>query len=262
MTYETIQFSLEAGVATITLNRPDKLNTFTGKMHMELQSLFPVLEGDEVRAVLITGAGRAFGAGADLGETASTDSGDKPDLGATLETQYNPLILFLRGLDKPVISAVNGLAAGASMSLALAADICLAARSAYFLQAFCHIGLIPDAGSTYFLPRLVGSGKAMGLAMLGDKIPAEEAERMGLIWKVCDDEALMDEARALATRLAAGPTKGLGYIKQALNASPENSLAEQLTLERNLQKAAGETHDFAEGVMAFHSKRPPQFKGS
>lgn len=260
MDFETILFDVSDGVATITLNRPDKMNSFSEQMHAELREVMPVLTGDTVRAVLITGSDRAFGAGADLNESAPTDGGTF-DAGDTLERNYNPLILFLRNLEKPVISAVNGVAAGASMSLALAADICYAAKSSYFLQAFCHIGLIPDAGSTYFLPRLVGSGKAMGLAMLGDKIPAEDAEKLGLIWKVVDDEQLLTEAGALAARLAKGPTKGLGLIKKAMNASLVNDLPTQLNVERDLQREAAQTSDFAEGVSAFAQKRKPEFKG-
>lgn len=260
MAYETILFDVADGVATITLNRPEKMNTFSEQMHADLKSIMPELSKDEIRAVLITGAGRAFGAGADLTESDPTDP-DKFDAGETLEKNYNPLILFLRNLDKPVISAVNGPAAGASVSLALAADICLAAKSSYFLQAFCHIGLVPDAGGTYFLPRLVGSAKAMGLALLGDKIPAEEAERLGLIWKVIDDDQLMIEANSLALRLAKGPTKGLAMIKQAMNASLGNTLEEQLDVERDLQRKAAKTADFIEGVTAFSEKRKPNFTG-
>ncbi|MBO0335063.1 2-(1,2-epoxy-1,2-dihydrophenyl)acetyl-CoA isomerase [Sneathiella sp. CAU 1612] len=259
MTYATIKFDIKDGVARITLNRPDKLNSFSDEMHEELRSIMPVLEGDDVRAVLITGEGRAFGAGADL--SSSSASGGVLDAGETLEKNYNPLILFVRNLEKPVIAAVNGIAAGASMSLALSCDIVLAAKSAYFLQAFCHIGLVPDAGSTYFLPRLVGTGKAMGLAMLGDKLPAEEAEKMGLIWKTYEDDELMPAAEALAAKLAAGPTKGYAYIKQAMNASLANDLEAQLKVERDFQQKASRTEDFIEGVSAFLGKRKANFKG-
>ncbi len=260
MTYATIKFDIKDGVAGITLNRPDKLNSFSDEMHEELRSIMPLLEGDEVRAVLITGEGRAFGAGADL-SSSSASGGGALDAGETLEKNYNPLIMFVRNLNKPVIAAVNGIAAGASMSLALSCDIVLAAKSAYFLQAFCHIGLVPDAGSTYFLPRLVGSGKAMGLAMLGDKLPAEEAEKMGMIWKTYNDDELMPAAEALAAKLAAGPTMGYAYIKQAMNASLVNDLEEQLGVERDLQQKASATEDFYEGVSAFLGKRKANFKG-
>jgi 2-(1,2-epoxy-1,2-dihydrophenyl)acetyl-CoA isomerase len=259
MTYATIKFDIKDGVAAITLNRPDKLNSFSDEMHEELRSIMPQLESDDVRAVLITGEGRAFGAGADL--SSSSASGGGLDAGETLEKNYNPLILFVRNLNKPVVAAVNGIAAGASMSLALSCDIVLAAKSAYFLQAFCHIGLVPDAGSTYFLPRLVGSGKAMGLAMLGDKLPADEAEKMGLIWKTYEDDELMPAAETLAAKLAAGPTMGYAYIKQAMNASLVNNLEAQLKVERDLQQKASGTEDFYEGVSAFLGKRKANFKG-
>ena len=255
MSFETIKFEIDQGVAKITLNRPKKMNTFNNKMFDELREITPKLESEEVRAVLITGEGRAFGAGADLSDDGGLDVRD------TLEKNYNPLIRFLTSLPKPVISAVNGPAAGASVSLALAADICLAAKSSYFLQAFCHIGLVPDAGGTFFLPRKVGATKAMGMALLGDKIPAEEAEDMGLIWKVCEDDQLMTEANELAARLANGPTKGLGMIKKAIRAGVTNTLDQQLDLEVDLQEAASNTDDFKEGVMAFAQKRAPNFSG-
>jgi len=260
MLYETIMLDIRDGVAKITLNRPVRLNAFSTEMHNELKQIMPLLEADTVRCILITGAGRAFGAGADL-----ADEGDPNiptmDAAEKLEKQYNPLILFLRALDKPVICAVNGIAAGASMSLALAGDIVLAAKSASFLQAFCHIGLIPDAGSTFFLPRLVGPGKAMGMAMLGDKISADEAERMGLIWKTYPDDELMPEAEALARKMASGPTKGYALIKRAMNASLGNDLAAQLDVERDFQQIAHHTEDFNEGVTAFKEKREARFQG-
>lgn len=260
MSYKTIRFDVADGVAKITLNRPDKLNAFSEEMHDELRAVMPTLKSDAVRAVLITGEGRAFGAGADL-SARNPDGSRELNAEETLRKNYNPLILFIRSLDKPVIAAVNGITAGASMSLALACDIVIAAKSASFLQAFCNIGLVPDAGSTFFLPRLVGSGKAMGLAMLGEKLPAEEAERMGLIWKCVDDAVLMSEAEALARRLAAGPTKGYALIKKAMNASLDNDLARQLEIETVYQREAAETADFAEGVAAFLEKRPANFKG-
>lgn len=261
MLYQTIILDISDGVATLTLNRPDKLNSFSNEMHAELQAIMPLLEGDDVRCVLITGAGRAFGAGADLSDDSPAPDGSSSDAGDKLEKQYNPLILFMRNLEKPVICAVNGLAAGASMSLALAGDIVLAAKSAYFLQAFCHIGLVPDAGSTYFLPRLVGPGKAMGMAMLGDKIPAEDAEAMGLIWKSYPDNELMPAATALAQKMASGPTKGYALIKKAMNASLSNDLPAQLAIERDFQQLAGQTDDFKEGVTAFMEKRAANFQG-
>lgn len=259
MSYNTLLLDIEDGVARLTLNRPDRLNSFSEEMHEEIKTVLPLLDDSSVRVVLITGAGRAFGAGADL----ASQSDRTPDqtAGDSLEKHYNPLIRALRNLEKPVITAVNGPAAGAGMSLAIAGDIVLAAKSAYFLQAFCHIGLIPDAGSTYFLPRLIGSSKAMGMAMLGDKISAEQAEQWGLVWKVYDDDQLMPEAVALAKRMASGPTKGYALIKQAMNLSLGNTLDQQLDVERDLQTEASQSEDFAEGVAAFMEKRQANFKG-
>jgi 2-(1,2-epoxy-1,2-dihydrophenyl)acetyl-CoA isomerase len=260
MTYATIRFEVADQVATLTLNRPDKLNSFTAEMHAELKdALGRVATPDAgVRALLITGAGRGFCAGQDLSQRSGPVV---PDLGETIEKQFNPLIRTLRTLEVPVIGAVNGVAAGAGMSLALACDITLAARSASFLQAFAKIGLIPDAGSTFFLPRLVGEARARGLAMLADKIGAEQAAAWGLIWKVLDDDQLMPEATALARHLAAQPTRGLALIKQAFNRSAGNDLDRQLDVERDLQRIAGRTEDYREGVAAFFEKRAPRFKG-
>ena len=262
MDFETILFDKADGVAVITLNRPDKLNAFTAEMHGELKAaLDDVKQDDGVRALVLTGAGRAFCAGQDLSNRAIAPGDEPRDLGASLDTLYNPLVRTLRSLEMPVISAVNGVAAGAGANVALAADIVLAARSANFIQAFCKLGLVPDSGGTYTLPRLVGRARAMGLALLGDRLPAERAEAIGLIWKAVDDDDLMTEAMALARHLAAQPTKGLAMIKQAINASLGNDLDTQLDLERDLQRIAGRTADYQEGVNAFLEKRPPRFQG-
>ncbi len=262
MSYSTILFEVADSVATLTLNRPDKLNSFTAEMHAELRdALAKVADPSEgCRALLITGAGRGFCAGQDLSQRQMT-AGTAIDLGETIDKQFNPLIRRLRSLPLPVIGAINGVAAGAGMSLALACDITLAARSASFLQAFAKIGLVPDSGSTYFLPRLAGDARARGLAMLAEKISAEQAESWGLIWKVIDDDKLQAEATALARHLATQPTKGLAMIKHALDQSSSNPLDVQLDLERDLQRALGHSADYREGVTAFLEKRPPKFTG-
>ena len=259
----TILLDLAEGVATITLNRPDKLNAFNEAMHAELGQALDRIEADgAVRAVLLTGAGRAFSAGQDLGDRVMGEGvAAPPDLGDTLDRLYNPLVRRLRRLERPVIAAVNGVAAGAGANLALACDLVLAARSAKFIQAFCRLGLVPDAGGTYVLPRLVGPARAMGLALLGEPLPAEQAVAWGLIWRVVDDDRLQAEATTLARQLATQPTKGLGLIKRALNASFANTLDQQLDLERDLQRAAGRTEDYREGVRAFLDKRPAVFRG-
>jgi len=259
MAFSTITLAISDHVATLTLNRPDRLNAFTEAMHEDLRGAIREVKAGGVRALLLTGAGRGFCAGQDLTDRAGNTAG--ADAGSSLERNYNPLIKSLRELEMPVIAAVNGVAAGAGASLALACDLVLAARSAYFLQAFCHIGLVPDAGGTYFLPRMVGQARAMGLALLGDRLPAEDAERWGLIWKCVDDDKLAAEAGALAKKLAGGPTKGLALIKQAIRAGVQNSLDDQLALEARLQSVANKTEDFREGVTAFVQKRPAQFKG-
>ncbi len=251
--------SLDAGVLSVTLNRPDKLNAFNPEMHKLLRAaLEKALDDTAVRSVLLTGAGRGFCAGQDL----SQRNVEEPlDLAVSLGSNYNPLVRRLRALPKPLVCAVNGVAAGAGANLALACDIVIAARSASFVQSFSKLGLVPDSGGTYFLPRLVGTARAMGLALLGERLSAEDAERWGLIWKAVDDAKLADEAMALARTLAAGPTKGYGLIKKAIYASPGNLLDAQLDLERDLQREAGFSEDYKEGVKAFMQKRPPTYKG-
>jgi 2-(1,2-epoxy-1,2-dihydrophenyl)acetyl-CoA isomerase len=263
MPYETILLEATDGVATVTLNRPDKLNAFVPKMHEELRTALDACAEDAaVRCIVLTGAGRGFCAGQDLAERAMQFSeGGAPDIGETLENFYNPLIRRLRLIEKPVVVAVNGVAAGAGANIALAGDIVIAARSAKFIEAFCKVGLIPDAGGTWSLPRLIGDARARGMALLGAPISAEQAAEWGLIWACVDDDELADEARAVARQLAAGPTRSLGLTKRALNASATNTLDEQLDLERDLQREAGRTEDYREGVAAFSEKRPAAFKG-
>jgi len=258
----SVRFEIADGCAMITLNRPERLNSFNPEMHQRLRDALDEIERqEEIRAVLLTGAGRAFCSGQDLSERRTAPDAPPPDLGASLDAHFNPLVRRLRALPKPVVCAVNGVAAGAGANVALACDIVLAARSASFIQAFCKLGLVPDSGGTYFLPRLVGGARAMGLALLGDRLTAEEAERMGLIWKCVDDAQLAEDARALARHFATQPTRGLAAIKQALQASALNSLDQQLDLERDLQRALGRTADYREGVTAFFEKRPPRFAG-
>lgn len=261
MSYNTIELNIDTGVATLTLDRPERLNSFNSEMHSEIRSAFDEIRADEaVRCVVITGNGRGFCAGQDLADRAVI--GDEPaDLGQSLEENYNPMVRTIMNLEMPVICAVNGVAAGAGANLALACDIVIAAKSASFIQAFCRLGLVPDAGGTWTLPRLVGRSRAMALAMLGDKISAEQAEQWGMIWRSVDDDQLMPEVNKLALHLATQPTKGLGYIKQAINASESNDLDTQLDMERDLQSIASKTEDYREGVQAFINKRPPEFKG-
>ncbi|WP_439683853.1 2-(1,2-epoxy-1,2-dihydrophenyl)acetyl-CoA isomerase [Cupriavidus oxalaticus] len=257
----SVLYQSSAGVATLTLNRPDVLNAMNADLMRELREGVDRAAADaEVRAVLITGAGRGFCAGADLAARQAGGNGLQ-DSGQMLRERYHPVILALRQMPKPVITAVNGVAAGAGMSLALAGDVVLAGRSASFLQAFSKIGLIPDAGSTYFLPRYAGEMRARALAILAEKIDAEEAHRIGLVWKVHDDAALQDEAGKLAQHLATMPTAAYGMIKEALNQSFANDLAAQLEVEATLQSRASRSEDCKEGVAAFVEKRKPQFKG-
>ncbi len=259
MAETTIRTALEDGVATIALNRPDKLNAFVPEMHAELRAALEAAPASGARAVFLTGEGRGFCAGQDLGQR---KGGETPDLSDTLDKLYNPLIRTIRDLPLPVVCAVNGVAAGAGMSLALACDIVYAARSATFLQAFVKIGLAPDSGSTWFLPRLAGNARAKGLAMLGEKITAEQALDWGLIWKVCDDERVKDEALGLARHLATQPTKALGAIKRAIDTGMDRTLDAQLDYERHIQGELGRTADYREGVAAFFEKRKPRFGGN
>lgn len=250
------------GVCALTLNRPDKLNAFNDALGAALQrALDGCAADDRVRAVLLTGAGRAFCAGQDLGDRDPATMTEAPDLGATLERIYNPIIRRLRSLEKPVVCAVNGVAAGAGANLALACDIVLAAKSARFIQAFAKIGLVPDSGGSWLLTRLLGEARAKALAMTAEPLAAETAADWGLIWKAVADDAVVEEAAALAKRLAAGPTLAYGMIKRAVHAAADQPLDRHLDLERDLQRAAGRTPDYAEGVSAFLQKRAAQFRG-
>ncbi|MBO6758426.1 MAG: 2-(1,2-epoxy-1,2-dihydrophenyl)acetyl-CoA isomerase [Roseibium sp.] len=257
---DTVLVNRSGGAVTITLNRPDKLNAFNDDMHLALrQALAEAREAEDARAILLTGAGRAFCAGQDLGDRDPRRG--VPDLGHTLETFYNPTVRLIRAIEKPVVCAVNGVAAGAGANFALACDIVLAAKSARFIQAFCRLGLVPDAGGSWHLTRLLGEARAKALALTGEPLDAETAERWGLIWKAVDDEALADEARALVEAFAKGPTKGYGLTKQAIHAASTQTLDSQLDMERDFQRKAGYSADYAEGVAAFLEKRVPEFSG-
>jgi len=261
MAFEHILYEVEQGVACITLNRPDVLNSFNRAMASEARQAFSAASATaEVRAVLLTGAGRAFCAGQDLAEVMPKE-GPAPDLGDIVARGYNPIIRTIRQLDKPVVCAVNGVAAGAGANLAFACDFVLAASEASFIQSFSKIGLVPDTGGTFFLPRLVGMARATALMMLSDKVTAQEAVTIGMIFRVVEGGKVLEEATALARSLATRPTRGLGLIKRALNASATNGLDEQLALEAQLQAEAGSTADYREGVKAFLDKRAPVFTG-
>lgn len=256
---ENILFKIESEVAHITLNRPDKLNSFNRQMSFELIDVLKQCgTNDEIRAILLTGAGRGFCAGQDLSEAVGEGAYEIEDI---IEKQYNPIVRLLRSIEKPVICAVNGVAAGAGANIAFACDITLASQSTKFIQSFAQIGLIPDSGGTYYLPRIIGMQNATAIMMTGDKISADKANELGLIYDVTADDELMNSAIALATRLAKMPTKGLGLTKRALNKSLENSFEEQLIFEKELQKQASQTYDYNEGVNAFLEKRQAIFKG-
>jgi 2-(1,2-epoxy-1,2-dihydrophenyl)acetyl-CoA isomerase len=254
----SILFEIKNTIAQITLNRPDKYNAFNREMALLLQEKLDECNSTEVRCVYITGAGKAFSSGQDLDEVVDPNG---PKIHSILDEHFNPIVTRIRRLEKPVIAAVNGVAAGAGANIAFCCDIILAAFSSSFIQAFSKIGLIPDTGGTYFLPRLIGWQKASALMMLGDKITSEEAERMGMVYKIFPDDIFQDEAYKLATTLAQLPTKGLALTKQALNSSLINNYEDQLHDEELLQEKAGRTYDYKEGVQAFLEKRKPNFKG-
>lgn len=259
MGYQNILFAITDGVARLTLNRPDRLNSFNSAMHAEVREALSSLAG--ARVLVITGAGRGFCAGQDLGDRAVAPGGTAADLGESIEKNYKPLVMTLRSLQMPVIAAVNGVAAGAGANIALACDLVIAARSASFVQAFSKLGLVPDSGGTWFLPKLVGNARAMGLALLGDKLLAEQAAQWGLIWRCVEDAELPTVVDGLATQLAAAPTRGLARTKQAIYEGWGRTLEAQLDIERDYQRELGRTADYAEGVAAFTQKRPPQFTG-
>lgn len=256
--YETIELRLEGGIARLTLNRPDRLNSFTVRMHEEVADALGRLGA--ARVLVLTGAGRGFCAGQDLNDRAVAP-GEEVDLGESVEVRYNPLIRRLTSLEMPVIARVNGVAAGAGANIALACDIVIAARSAKFIQSFAAIGLIPDSGGTWVLPRLIGQARALGLALTAEPLPAEKAAEWGLIWKAVEDEALDAEVDALAERFASGPTRGLGRIKKMIRESWDHSLEEELVLQRDAMRELGFSEDYREGVAAFMEKRKPEFRG-
>jgi 2-(1,2-epoxy-1,2-dihydrophenyl)acetyl-CoA isomerase len=262
MDYETLLVRVSEGIGRITLNRPDKLNSFTTLMHAELRDALARLAPEGARVLVLTGAGRGFCAGQDLGDRAVLPgAAGRVDLGESIDKNYKPLILALEALPMPVIAAVNGVAAGAGANLALACDLVIAARSATFIQSFCKLGLVPDSGGSWTLPRLVGTARALGLTLLGDKLPAETAAAWGLIWRCVEDGELEKVTDALATQLAAAPTRGLVRTKQAIVGGWNRSLAEALDIERDAQRELGYSEDYAEGVAAFIAKRAPQFRG-
>jgi len=258
----TVLFELKDNIARLTLNRPDKLNSFNEAMHLEVREALNQVKANGARVLLITGAGRAFCAGQDLSDRQTKPGESSVDLGESIEKYYAPLVRALRALPLPVVAGVNGVAAGAGVSLALACDLVIATKSASFIQSFAKLGLIPDTGGTFFLPRLVGPARALGMAMLGDRLPAEQAAAWGLIWRCVEDEAFAGTVEQLVNTLANAPTKGLAYTKAAINRSAGNSLDQQLDLERDYMRELGYSNDFREGATAFLEKRPPKFTGT
>ncbi|EHF3479767.1 2-(1,2-epoxy-1,2-dihydrophenyl)acetyl-CoA isomerase [Acinetobacter baumannii] len=262
MDYQNIIAEEKNGVGYLTFNRPKALNSFNVDMHREVAEVLNLwTKKPDVRCVVISGEGRGFCAGQDLGDRVVDPNAEAPDLGYSIETYYNPLIKTIVNMPKPVICAVNGVAAGAGANIALACDLVIAAKSANFVQAFCRLGLVPDSAGTWFLPRAVGHARAMGLALLGDKLPAETAKEWGMIWDVVEDAELKTKVTELAERLAKQPTFGLSLIKKAIHQSSNNTFDEQMLLERDLQHIAGRSEDYREGVQAFMNKREPNFKG-
>ncbi|MBL4895051.1 MAG: 2-(1,2-epoxy-1,2-dihydrophenyl)acetyl-CoA isomerase [Emcibacter sp.] len=262
MSYTNIEFNITDGLATLALNRPDSLNSFTTEMHEEVRDAMTRVESDpSVRCLLLTGNGRGFCAGQDLNDRSVKPGSGRRDLSESVDGNYNPLIKRLANLPMPVVCAVNGVAAGAGANIALACDMVFAAKSAKFIQVFCKIGLIPDSGGTYNLPRLIGTARAMGLALTGDAITAEQAEEWGMIWKAVDDDELMAVATKQAQKFTKQPTLGLSLIKKAIRSSIDNDLDAQLQQESNFQKEAGFSDDYQEGVAAFLEKRKPTFTG-
>jgi len=279
MSYETILFTVADGIARLTLNRPDKLNSFNTQMHVDVRHALESLNAHAARVLILTGAGRGFCAGQDLADRAVAPGGagaaraagsagaagasgtQSVDLGDSIERYYNPLVLALHQLPMPVIAAVNGVAAGAGANIALACDLVIAARSASFVQAFSKLGLVPDSGGTWTLPRLVGNARALGLTLLGQKLAAEQAAAWGMIWQCVDDSELAATVDALAQQLAVAPTRGLAATKAAIRGGWQRTLAEQLDVERDVQRELGRSADYAEGVAAFTEKRAPRFTG-
>jgi len=262
MDYQNIIAEEKNGVGYLTFNRPKALNSFNVDMHREVAEVLNLwTKNPDVRCVVISGEGRGFCAGQDLGDRVVDPNAEAPDLGYSIETYYNPLIKTIVNMPKPVICAVNGVAAGAGANIALACDLVIAAKSANFVQAFCRLGLVPDSAGTWFLPRTVGHARAMGLALLGDKLPAETAKEWGMIWDVVEDAELKAKVTELAERLAKQPTFGLSLIKKAIHQSSNNTFEEQMLLERDLQRIAGRSEDYREGVQAFMNKREPNFQG-